>query len=174
MNKDVCFELGYIVKKHGLQGEVSVHLDTDNPENYSSLESVFIEIDQKLVPFFIKSIKVQGDKALIRFEEVEGPDYADELKGSKLFLPLDFLPALKGNQFYFHEIIGFHVSDKGKGNIGPITDVLDAGPQTLFAVDYNGKEVLIPVNDDIVLSVNRESKSVLVNLPEGLLDIYVE
>lgn len=174
MKKDVCFELGYIVKKHGLQGEVSIHLDTDNPENYSSLESVFIEIDEKLVPFFIESIKIQGDKALVKFEEVEGPDHADELKGSKLFLPLDFLPKLEGNQFYFHEIIGFTVSDKERGNIGSITDVLDAGPQTLLSVDFNGKEVLIPVNDDIVVSLNRGTNTINVDLPEGLLDIYLE
>lgn len=174
MKKDACFELGYIAKKHGLQGAVTIQLDTDEPENYTSLESVFVEIDQKLVPFFIDSISIHADRALVKFEEIDDADSAEELKGAKIFLPLSLLPPLKDKKFYFHEIIGFSVTDKNFGEIGPVVDILDAAAQNLFLVDHKGTEVLIPVNDEIIEKIDRTNKILYVDMPEGLLDIYLE
>jgi 16S rRNA processing protein RimM len=174
MNINACFELGYITKKHGLQGEVSIHLDTDNPENYSELESVFVEIDQKLVPFFIESLSIRGEKALVKFEGVEDAEGAEELKGSKLFLPLENLPPLEGKTFYFHEVIGFRITDRSFGLIGTVTDIYDVSAQQLFAIDHKGKEVLVPVNDEIIEQVDRSEKIIHVDLPEGLIDIFLE
>ena len=174
MNKDDCFELGYIIKKHGLQGEVSILLDTDYPENYINMESVFVEIQQKLVPFFIESISINGDKAIVKFEEIDSVEQSEDMKGFKLFLPLSQLPPLSGKDFYFHEVLGFSVEEKNAGPIGIIKDVFDASAQHLFAIDYNGREILIPVTDEIIVEIDRENKSMLVSLPEGLLDIYLE
>lgn len=70
MNIDACYQLGYVIKKHGVKGEVSVLLDVDFPEEYSELESVFVEINQKLVPFFIEAIQIRDDKAVIKFEHI--------------------------------------------------------------------------------------------------------
>lgn len=174
MNINACFELGYITKKHGLQGEVSIQLDTDNPENYSELESVFVEVDQKLVPFFIESLSIRGEKALVKFEEVDDAERAEELKGAKLFLPLENLPPLEGTSFYFHEVIGFNITDRSFGLIGTVTDIYDLSTQQLFAIDHKGKEVLVPVNDEIIEKVDRDKKAILVNLPEGLVDIFLD
>lgn len=173
MNINACFELGYIIKKHGLQGEVSIFLDTDEPENYSELESVFVEIEQKLVPFFIESLSIRGEKALVKFEEVDDAERAEELKGSKIFLPLENLPPLEGKSFYFHEVINFTVTDKSFGLIGTITDIYDVSAQQLFSIDHKGKEVLVPVNDDIIEQVDRDKKMIYVDLPEGLVDIFL-
>ena len=85
MNIDACYQLGYVIKKHGTKGEVSVYLDVDYPEEYTNLESVFVETNQKLVPFFIDTNQIRDNKAVIRFEDVDTQDQAAELKSKKLY-----------------------------------------------------------------------------------------
>ncbi|UII22614.1 ribosome maturation factor RimM [Fulvivirga ligni] len=174
MNIDECFQLGYVIKKHGLKGEVSILLDVDEPEYYQEMESVFVEINKKLVPFFMNRFSLKGKKAVVKFEDIDTAEQAEELCGHSLYLPLSFLPKLTGNQFYFHDIIGFTVVDKTAGEIGAITDIYASPQQDLLAVDYNDKEVLMPINDEIIVQVDREKKQLTVALPDGLLDIYIE
>ena len=87
MDIDECFELGYIIKPHGLNGAVSIYLDTDFPEEYIKLESVFVNVKQKLVPFFIESIQVNGHKAIVNFEDINSLEQSEELKGCSIHLP---------------------------------------------------------------------------------------
>ena len=89
MSPDACYQLGYVIKKHGLQGEVNIFLDVDFPEEYSRLESVLIEVDQQLVPFFIERIDIRGQKGIVKFEEVNDVEGAEELKSARLYLPLN-------------------------------------------------------------------------------------
>lgn len=174
MNKNACFQLGYIGKPHGVSGEVTALFDVDFPENYKKLESVFVEINNKLVPFFIKKISIQKNKAIIKFEDIDAADQAVELQSSSLYLPLDHLPALQGNQFYFHEIIDFSIIDVNLGPLGIVKNIYNLPHQDLIAMEYKNKEVLIPVSDNTIKSVKREKKEITVNLPEGLLDVYLE
>jgi len=169
-----CFELGIVARPHGLQGEVHAVLDTDFPETYNELESIFLLEGEMLVPFFIEHIQVNGKRALIKFEDVDSKSEADELKGRSLHLPLSVLPELANTQFYFHEIIGFSISDAEKGLLGQIAQVYEAGHQDLIGMDYKNKEVLIPINDKIIKHVDRDNKLLKVSLPEGLLELYLE
>ena len=172
MDFDSCFQLGYVIKTHGLKGEVSVFLDTDQPEAYRELESVFVEQDKRLIPFFIDKIQVRGEKAVIKFEGIDDIQAANAMKSTSLWLPLDILPELKGNEFYYHEIVGFDVEDKKHGNLGKVTAVYTSGNQDLVAVDYKGTEVLIPITKDILYKVDKSEALIFTNLPDGLLEIY--
>jgi 16S rRNA processing protein RimM len=175
MRLDDCFELGHIQKPHGLKGEISIFLDTDYPEEYEELGSVFVLNENGLVPFFVEYIQLTSDqKAIVKFEDIDTFELARELQAKKLYLPLSVLPALDGNQFYFHEVIGFRVYDEKSEDIGVVKSVYAAGPQDLLAVDHHGYEVLIPIIDEIVRDINREEKCISVHLPDGLLDLYTE
>ena len=174
MNIDACFRLGHIVKKHGLKGEVSILLDVDYPEEYEELESVFVEINKQLVPFFIDRIQLNGKRAILKFEDLNSLEEISDLIGNDLYLPLEILPELEEGQFYYHEVVGYMVIDEKEGTIGAITQVYEFPNQDLFGVDFNGKEVLIPINDETVVAANHEAKTVSVVLPEGLLDVYRE
>ncbi|MCG8320993.1 MAG: ribosome maturation factor RimM [Cytophagales bacterium] len=174
MDVDQCYQLGHVIKAHGIKGEVGILLDVDFPEHYKHLESVFIEIDQKLVPFFIRSIAIRKDKAVVKFEDVKDIEAATALKGCLLYLPLDQLPRLGDNQFYYHEIIGFEVIDDVHGKLGPVNTVYSLPNQDLLAVIYHQKEVLIPVKDEIIKHLNRKTREIHVKLPEGLLEVYLE
>ena len=106
-------------------------------------------------------------------EGIETLDAAKELVGKKLFLPVSFLPKLKDDQFYYHEIIGFQVVDENHGNIGMIGDILELPHQSLFQIRNGEKEILIPVVDDIIQKVDRKKKQLLIKAPEGLIEIYL-
>ena len=174
MDFDSCYELGYISKPHGLNGDVSIVIDADIPQDYKNLESVFIEQDKQLVPFFISRIRISGNKAILSLDESNSIEFAQKLKGAKLYLPLEFLPALKDDQFYFHEIIGFNITDEVTGDLGKITTVYDAGPQDIIAFEHQGKEILLPVNDKTIIRVDKSTNTLHVSIPDGLLDIYLD
>ena len=175
MRKEDCFFLGKIVKKYSFKGELLVTLDTDQPEMYTEMESVFVELNHNLVPFFIESASLHKSRMLrIQFEDVYTEAEADDLLGSELYLPLDLLPPLEGNKFYFHEIIGFKVTDLNKGSIGVISGVNDQTSQALFEIDFEGREILIPINDEFIVKLDREAKTISLNTPEGLIDLYLE
>ncbi len=174
MTIDDCFQLGYIVKAHGLNGEVQAFIDADNPRGYNNLESIFVKQGQELVPFFIEYIKVNASKALIAFEEVEDIDSAKALKGLELYLPLEFLPALDENSFYMHEIVGFDlINTADQKVVGSITSLLEAGPQVILQVDCEGVEILIPYQKELLVRVDRKAQGLELNIPEGLLDVYL-
>lgn len=174
MKKDDCFYLGKIVKKYSFKGEVLAKLDTDQPELYEHLDAIFLDLRNNLVPFFIEHSQLHKSELLrIKFEDVDTEADADALIKSDLYLPLDLLPKLEGNKFYFHEVIGFTIKDKNHGEVGTIKAVNDSTAQALFEVDHNGKEILIPMNDEFILEVNRSTKTILVETPEGLIDLYL-
>jgi len=175
MRKSDCFYLGKIVSKYSFKGEVLVKIDTDEPNIYENMESVFVSIGNSLVPFFIDSCVLHKSQLLrIRFEEVTDEEAANRIMGSQLYLPLTLLPKLEGNKFYFHEVIGFQMHDAVHGPIGIITNINDTTSQALFEVEKGDKQLLIPVNDDIITKVDREQKVVHVTTPDGLVALYLE
>jgi len=173
MDFESCYQLGYVLKTHGLKGDVVFEIDADNPAAYRKMESVFVELNKKLIPFFIERIQLNGSRAIVKFEDIDSMDDASKFKGARLFLPLDVLPKLKDG-YYFHELIGFKVIDNQEGELGVITGVFESGHQDLLAMEYRHKEVLIPLIDDIVTKVDKKAKTVYTSLPDGLLDIYLE
>ncbi len=174
MKKEDCFYLGKIVSKYSFKGEVLVKIDADEPEIYENMESVFISLGNNLIPFFIDKCRLHKSSLLrIKFEEVLNESDADRIMGSKLYLPLTMLPKLSGNKFYYHEVVGFTLQDDVHGDIGQITCVNDTTSQALFEAKKGDKQLLIPINDEIITKVDRENKTIFVTTPEGLVDLYL-
>lgn len=175
MKKEDCFYLGKIVKKYSYKGELLVKLDTDEPELYENIDAVFIDLRGNLVPFFIESSQLhKSDLLRLKFEDVDTEADADALIKSELYLPLDLLPKLEGDKFYYHEVIGFTITDSNFGKIGVIKAINDTTAQALFEVDRDGMEILIPMNDEFIVKVDKPNKNIEVETPEGLIDLYLE
>lgn len=172
MKIDDCFYLGKVTKPWGVKGQLVLFLDVDTPEDYADLDSAFVEVKGQLVPHFFHIDQLNGNKAVATFEELT-PDQAQALVGRDLYLPLDLLPKLECNKFYFHEVVGFRVVDSEHGDIGTLQQVIDYPAQPLFQIDKNGTEVLIPVIDEVIDKVDRELKTLFITAPKGLIELYL-
>lgn len=174
MRKDDCFYLGKIAKKFSFKGEVLAFLDTDEPEIYENLESVFVELNNSLVPFFIEKSHIHKNKFLrIKFEDFTCEEDADAIMNCELYLPLSALPKLEGNKFYYHEVEGFQVEDVRLGNIGTLVRINDSNAQPLFEIEKDGVEILVPLIDNFIVKIDRENKVFHLNTPVGLVDLYL-
>lgn len=175
MKKEDCFYLGKIVSKYSFKGELLIKLDTDEPDIYDNLDAVFINLRGNLVPFFVESSQLHKSNLLrVKFEDVDTEADADALMKTELYLPLDFLPKLEGDKFYFHEVIGFTIRDENYGDVGILKGINDSTAQALFEIDKDGIEILIPMNDEFIVKVDREHKTIIVTTPEGLIGLYLD
>jgi len=178
MNLADCFYLGYIQKGSDKSNKVVIKLDTDRPEKYNKLESVLIQMhkqDQSPVPFFVQKIhQLRGNELSLDLNLGMNFPNASFLKGKSVFLPLSQLEELKGNAFYFHEIIGFEVEDDVKGMVGIVKDVFESAAHPVLTVESNGKEILIPLTESVLKKLDKKKKIIYVSSPEGLIDLYLD
>ena len=174
MRKEDCFYLGKIAKKFSFKGEVLIYLDTDEPELYENMESVLVEFNKNLVPFFIENSSLhKNDFLRVQFEDVDTEEEADSILNCEVYLPLNMLPKLSGNKFYFHEVIGFEIEDKRLGVFGKIVSINDSSAQPLFEVINGNVEILVPMIDQFLVKIDRDNKKVVMDLPEGLVEMYL-
>ena len=174
MKKEDCFYLGKIVTKYSFKGELLIKLDTDQPELYEALDAVFIDVRNTLIPFFIETSQLhKSDLLRVQFEDINTEADADALIKCEVYLPLEFLPKLEGDKFYFHEVIGFAVEDVNYGKVGILVGINDTTAQALFEIEHEGKQILIPMNDAFIDKVDKKNKIIIVKTPEGLIDLYL-
>ena len=98
---------------------------------------------------------------------------SDRLIGAELYLPLAALPPLTGNQFYYHEVIGFTLIDAVHGDVGIVKAVNDQAAQALFEAEKDDKSLLIPISDAFIVRVDRQNRQIHIKTPEGLIDLYL-
>ena len=173
MTKDDCFYLGRVAKTHGIKGEITIKLDVDDPSAYLDLNYFFLEINKVLTPFFVEKLIHSGDKFFVSIQDVKTVEAASALTGKEVYLPLEMLPKLSGKQFYYHEIKGFTLIDAEKGELGPISEVIEYPTQAIIQVLKDKKEILIPILDQVIQKVDRKGKKLYVKAPEGLIEMYL-
>ena len=171
---DDYYFLGKIYKPNGYKGKVNVYLDVDDPSEYESLKMVFLEKNGMLIPYFINTIHILNNKAVVEFQDIDSIEKAELISNSDLYLPLSELPELTGIQFYFHEVIGFSVLDKTRGGIGDVRKIFEYPSQAVMQVFFQEKEILIPINPHVVLQVDREKKEIQIDAPDGLIELYLD
>lgn len=169
MKKKDCYFLGKIIKKYGVKGQLVIKLDTDDLNFYSNLEYVFIQLDNALSNFCIINRAWDSRKNLIVLFEKINSNSAEFLIGKSVYLPLNTLPKLEGNKFYYHEVIGFFVLNQLNKTIGKIIFVNDRTVQSYFVLENNiKKNIYIPIIDCWITKVCRKQKTIKMKLPEGI------
>lgn len=167
------FEIGYVTKTRGLKGEVQIFFQYEDVEDID-FDFIFIEIDAKLVPFFITSYQLLGNGAgYFLLEDITHIDKAAELVKKKVFLPNEHKPVRDPDDFRITDLKGFMVHEKTQGDLGEILQVNEFPQQYIATILYQSKEVLFPLNDDFIIEIDREAKSLIIELPEGLLEVYL-
>ena len=170
MDSSECVKIGDVSKTHGLKGEVTIVMAIDCPD-LAGLKLLYVEINQNLIPHFIQSVSVKGDKAFVKLEDVNTQEAAAALKGCSLFLPKSERPKLSKGEFYSEDVIGFEVIDVENGVLGLVKEVFEHRVSRHLVVIYGVKEVMIPTNGPFIKGINKTKRKITVELPEGFLDI---
>lgn len=164
-------KVGYVSKTHGLKGEVTVTLDSRAFVDFDALEALFAELQDNPIPYFIERASARDNKVLIKFEDIDTIEAAAALVGSSLYVPHDHRPPSGEDNFYTDEVIGYWVHDEIHGAIGTVQGVMEAGPKQLLMVEYQTREVLIPIDSPFVKQIDKKSRTLTVALPDGLLEL---
>jgi len=171
-----CYVLGQITKPHGYNGEVIFFIDADDPSAYQSLDAIWLKIDDRLIPHFIDSIKPHNtaQKFIVSLDGIDSEAKAKAISGCIALAPLTLLPELGDSEFYLHEISGWEVRHLGDhALIGSVQKVLDYAIYPILEVQTSTKEVLIPLPQDVEIKVDRNNQCLFVEMPEGLLEVYL-
>lgn len=174
MDYKESFKIGYITKTRGLKGEVQLFFEYEEPE-LLELDSIFIEINKQLVPFFVSSYKLHSNNTgYFYLEDVDHIDKTQELIRKNVFLPNSKRPEREEGELLIQDLKGFTVFDRDRGELGVILEVNEYPQQFVATVSYLSQEILFPLNDDFIEEIDEDRKEIRMNLPEGLLDIYLE
>lgn len=174
MKIEDCFRIGSVLKTKGLKGEMQMYVDFDNLDNID-FNALFIEIGGKLAPFFVESIKYnQKNSAYLYLEDVDTIEKAAVLVRKDIYLPNKLKPKKKKSDFTLKDLIDFTAVDENEGELGKITAIHEYPQQLIAAVTYKNCEVLFPLNEEIIVAIDVVKEIVTVDLPEGLLDIYLD
>jgi len=174
MDYNESFRIGYITKTRGLKGEIQLFFEFKEFD-LLDLDLIFIEINRQLVPFFVSSYKLQSNNtAYLFFEDIDHIDKAKELVRKNVFLPNSKKPERDEGEFLIEDLKGFNVFDSKHGELGEIIEINEYPQQFIATVSYNSQEILFPLSDDFIEEIDEEKKELHINLPDGLLDIYLD
>ena len=172
-NKKDFFLFAFTYSKSNFKGEIKIKLINNYRIDFKSIETIFIEEDKILIPYKLKKIKNKKKNNLtLLIEEIDCESKAQQLISKKCFLPKKFLPERKGVDFYGFQVKDFVVIDKNNKKIGSILEIIEKPFQSLMVVYTNSKEILIPIHQDIILSVYHEKKQIQVALPNNFLNHF--
>ena len=173
MIKEEAFYIGYFTKTKGLKGEIQLYFEFDAYEDLE-LDVVFADLNGKMVPFFVSSFKLYpNNTGLFYFDDLDHIDKAQALVKKKVYMPLDKMPERDEDDFTYDDLKGFTVSDETQGELGEIIEVNEYPQHFVATVFYKNKEILFPLNEDMIVEIDEDEKTLLVDLPEGLLDLYL-
>ena len=163
--------LGKIIKVNVLYGTVTIKITTPFIDNIDNMESVFVEIDGRPVPFFIAESDFNGNDLLsLKLADYDTADKVKEFKGCRVFLTSgDVLEPQNDN---YEDLTGFSVFDENDNKIGIVGEIIQNPKQWLFSIlSATGKEILLPVHEDLILAIDDAKRIITVKIPEGLLEI---
>ena len=166
--------IGKIVATHGLQGSLILNHIVGESDWLKKDDTLFIELRKgSHIPYFVTQAKGSNqEEYILQVEDVTTVEEAKKLVGKQVYVSEDILSKHAEDSPLLW--IGFNLVDKNRGGLGPIEDVMQAGAQWLAKLSYEGKEILIPLVSQMILDVNIRNKYIRMDLPEGLIEVYLE
>jgi 16S rRNA processing protein RimM len=171
ITKDEIFPIGQINKPHGVNGEMSFSFTTDVFDT-EEVPYLIFDIQGIFVPFFIAEYRFKSNEtALIKLEGVISDEKARSFAGLTVYLPKKYLEQVEDTEIELDYFVGFTLIDQQAGELGVILEVDQTTENALFVIEKNDDELLIPVGDDYIVEIDHDNKKMIVNLPEGLLEL---
>jgi 16S rRNA processing protein RimM len=173
VNLNDCIEIGQFTRLHGYKGQVILKLNSFNFDEIEDMEWVFVLIDGLPVPFFISEFSERNSESLlVNLEDIRSIDKAKPLVNAKVYIKVQDLKTNGKPKSRFPLSIGYKVIDKTKGYIGIFDSFIDNADNPLLCIMNNKKEILLPLQEEFLISIDDNLKEIIVNCPSGLLDIF--
>ena len=168
-------KIGFTKKTHGLNGNLKVQVEERYLEDFANADHIFIEINGSKVPYFIEDLR-GGNELIIKLEDIDDINAAKLITSKELFLKEEqIIPAekrthkVKGEEDFDTE--GFVLKSPENEVIGEVKEILHMPGQFMASVTTKSGDKFIPLNEHFVVKLNRPSREIIVDLPEGLLDL---
>jgi len=171
-----CTKIGYVQKPHGIHGELVIRFDEEYYETLEECPTLFLEIDNLLVPYFISEEGLRfksGESVIANLKWIDSDKKAKELCGLSVFVDKNDIVEIE-DEFPPHMLIGYQLVDESLGRIGEINDVHDYSGNMLLSVEYQKREVLIPLNEDLIIRLDEDLREIELRIPDGLFNLEEE
>jgi 16S rRNA processing protein RimM len=172
---DETIRVGKVARLHGFKGEVSLKVGNEFMASLHDADMLFLEIEQKQVPFFIDQIKfTKTGFALVKFEGVDTEAAAERLRHCSIYIKEEDLDAEDRAEMEANQLEGYLVHDKVYGDIGKVAELVIHPGNSFLIVDHPSGEVIIPYNDEFIMEIDDEKKLITCSTPEGLIELNLE
>ena len=169
MTRDKCLLLGTISKTHGVRGELIIRVTNPSFEPDENWESLFLQIDGILVPFFISSLYApKADEWYVCFCDYDNKESAQNLVGSAVWIQKDLM-AKAGEKIYMDDLTGYLLINISTGKRAQNNDFLDIPGNPVFEITLEGNSLLVPAQDEMIEEIDQESRKLVMRLPEGIM-----
>ncbi len=156
-------EIGEVLKPQGVQGLVKVRPDTDAPERYLVLKSVFVEAEGGYRELPISDQSLRDGYVYLRLDGARTRDEAEKQRGLMLYVDRAHARPLGKDEWYITDLVGCRVSLDSGEMVGEVTEVMQPGANDVFVIRGPKGEILVPVLRDVLVSVDVEDRSIVLN-----------
>lgn len=171
INKNQLFPIGQINKPHGIHGEMSFGFTADVFE-LEELPFFIFELDGIFVPFVVAEYRLKtASTGILRLEGLSTDEDARAFSGLQIYILKEFLEVVDDAEIELDYFVGFQLEEKEQGTIGVISEIDRTTDNALFVIQKEDDELLIPVSEEYIKGIDHENKIIVVELPEGLLDL---
>mgnify|MGYP001019735436 CR=1 FL=1 len=171
IKKEDVYKIGLFNKPHGIHGELMFTF-TDDIFDRVDCDYLICLIDGIMVPFFIEEYRFRSEStALVKLDGVDTAEKARQFTNTEVYFPAHLADNSEEGPSTWDFFVGFRIEDIHHGMLGEVIDVDNTTINTLFVVDHDGEELLIPAQEDFILGLDKEHKLITVELPEGLLNL---
>jgi 16S rRNA processing protein RimM len=172
VNEDDLVSVARIARPQGHRGEVIADLMTDFPERFASLDKAYIKrADGRLLVLDLESSRTHKGRVALKFAGYDSINSAEELRDARVMISRDQLIELPDDTYYDFDLIGCEVVGADGQQLGSVEEIQDYGAAPLLLVRDGKRELLIPLVLSICVEIDTEQKRIVVNPPEGLLDL---
>lgn len=163
------FRVGVIANTHGIRGEVKVFPTTEDPKRFKGMKEIILGTGNEKKVLEVASARFFKNMVILKFKGIDSINDIEKYKGRDLLVTRENAIPLEEGEYYIADILGATVVTEDGEKFGVLKDVLTTGANDVYVVEHEGKEVLLPVIPDCVLSRNMDTKVVTVHIMEGLL-----
>lgn len=171
IKREEVYKIGVFNKPHGIHGEV-LFTFTDDIFDRVDCEYLICMMEGILVPFFVEEYRFRSETtALVKLKGIEDTEHARRFTNIEVYFPVKYAVNDNKEELSWSFFEGFAVTDINRGELGKVTEVDTSTVNTLFVIDYRGREILVPAQEEFIAGVDARQRILTLDLPEGLIDL---